>query len=1069
MAGGGRRIGVRGAVLALVTAALLAPTQASAGPGGPVMAGAAVVDGTYRVGSSAGQYAPTRDEGYGDVDPNVQQVKNQASYGVQARESVRAIVVKGADGSYVAMISDDHYIPQDELWRRTAQILDKSTGGKINQSNLVMAVTHNHSSPSYSSMSWGVWTFQDVFDFRFFDYYARQNARAVEQALANMHRVRVSATASEFDAFQRNPMGPDWADDGTPIGFPRPETDRDLSVVRFEDVDDPGRPRPLATIVNIGQHPEFLAGYNLISGEYPAETERMVDRAEGGVTILTQNATGTSEVERDNWHPVDKRELFDHAQYNQMEWGARQLASAVIANIRSIEAQRPNPDDRPRPYGGTSFRDRFVPWMSRFPVAMDDRWFPGPVSHPYPGVSNCRTDPALQGDPRLPVAGLPDCKEVEAGGSLMPVISQAGLPFPGVSTDTLQALGIPIPENYSAPSTTALQPTLGVHMQAFRLGDILFTICPCEQWSDQSHNIKTRTDETTGNEYLGYDPTSPSAHPSLRCEKNDDGTYRDDGSGTGTWTCATREPLPNSPPETRKLPDRLVQRMRSQILNDASGWDDPRCLELGCGLQAESEPPDLTKIYGNFTHDDTTVRGGREQSKDFASKYGYKMTITVAMANDYNGYIASYRDYMSRDHYRKALTGFGSHSMDYFATRLTQMGHALAGEPTARDAIERQTEPGKLDLEWSALVAKQQADRIVQEQKVAAVSDVASRGVQAYEARIPDDGGSERALTQPKDIERFDAATFTWDGGNNYTDNPTVVVQRKVGGKWVEFADQSGEVPVVLKYPFTSEGFDPAALGNGLIRYQLGGQVWRWTATFEAFVSRFDLVDPQGRSYRATPPGDYRFLVRGAWRRGGRDTPYTRTSRTFKVKRWSGIRALRLKRGKKWRLSFAAGPTNVHKEKTVRRTDRPPLEKGDPEIAFTIGPVDYPDTARDQKATGARFLDDLRGYSAASRAQVEHYCLDCTFRPWMDATGTALSGALTATVQFRRGGRTVAVERVRSTSGRFRTRRAVRPGERARIVIRDRWANYSRPVGISRPSAAGAGRRGRGRRPGLTG
>jgi len=43
--------------------------------------------------------------------------------------------------------------------------------------------------------------------------------------------------------------------------------------------------------------------------------------------------------------------------------------------------------------------------MNQFPVAMDDRWFPGPVSHPYPGVSSCRTDPAFQGDPRLPVVG----------------------------------------------------------------------------------------------------------------------------------------------------------------------------------------------------------------------------------------------------------------------------------------------------------------------------------------------------------------------------------------------------------------------------------------------------------------------------------------------------------------------------------------------------------------------------------------------------------------------------------------------------------------------------------------
>src|SRR5437764_12727609 len=90
--------------------AALAPVAHAAGQ---VRAGVAMLDGTYHVGNSAGQYASTRDGGYGDVDPHAQQVKNQASYGVQARESVRALVVKARGGRYVALVSDDHYIPQD--------------------------------------------------------------------------------------------------------------------------------------------------------------------------------------------------------------------------------------------------------------------------------------------------------------------------------------------------------------------------------------------------------------------------------------------------------------------------------------------------------------------------------------------------------------------------------------------------------------------------------------------------------------------------------------------------------------------------------------------------------------------------------------------------------------------------------------------------------------------------------------------------------------------------------------------------------------------------------------------
>src|SRR4051794_32433440 len=549
------------APLVLVLVALAGAGPASA-KGANVQAGAAVLDGTYHVGNSAGQYASTRDGGYGDVDPHAQQVKNQASYGVQSRENVRALVVKGADGNLIALVSDDHYIPQDALWRRTAQILDQKTGGLVNEKNLTLTVTHNHSSPSYSSLDWGVWSFQDAFDFRFFDYYANQNANAVLKALANLKPVRVSATVVHFDAFQKNPMGPDWADDGTPDGFPRPHTDHDLSVVHFQGL---RRHDSVATLFNWGQHPEDLEGYDLISGEFPAEAERFIDRTLGGVSIFTQNATGTSEVEEDRWHPVHDRELVDHAQYNQMEWAARQLATAVIGAARDIQAQRPNRDDRPTPYGGTSYHDRFVPWMSRFPVAMEDRWFPGPVSHPYPGVSSCRTDPALQGNPRLPVVGLPDCQDVPAGDSLSPVISQTGVGFPGLSTDTFESLGIPVPENYAFPSTGALEDTLGVHMQAFRLGDILFTVCSCEQWVEQSYNIKTRTDTKPDNEWLGYDPTSPDADPTEKCTRKD----------AKSWTCTIWDYPKVGSPDVRTLPDEQIQHMRAEILNDANGWDDP--------------------------------------------------------------------------------------------------------------------------------------------------------------------------------------------------------------------------------------------------------------------------------------------------------------------------------------------------------------------------------------------------------------------------------------------------------------------------------------------------------------
>lgn len=1028
-----RNVALKLLAVAVTAASTTAP--ASAQEAGQVQAGAAVVDSAYHVGNSAGQYSTTRvtepghhGDSLGDKDPHLQQVKNQASYGMHSRPSVRALVVKGADGRYVALLSTDHYIPQDALHRRTAQLVEQRTKGAIKASNLTMAVSHNHSSPSYSSINWGVWAFQDVFDFRFFAYYADRQAEAIVQAAEKLHDVRMSATTSYFDNFHKNPMGPGVGDDHTPVGFPRLYTDHDLSVIRFENVDDPGNPRPLATLVNIGEHPEFLPGLELITSEYVGTMQRMVDRAAGGVTLFTQNATGTSEIEEEYSHPIEQRQAFNHAGYAQMSWAAKQLADAVVGNVRDIERQQvtadPDPSHDPgRLYGGTPYADRFIRWTSSFPVAMESRWFPGPVSHPYPGVSSCRTDAALALNPRVPIIGLPDCTEVPAGASLMPVVGQVAPSSPGITTDTFTRLGIPLPSNYSVPSTVALQDTTGAHLQAIRLGDILLTVCSCEQWAEQSFNVKTRTDTRPGNEYLGYDPTAPDADPANRCVQNGDGTYEADGSGTGTWTCT-----PGG-----KHVDRLVQRLRSRVLNDATGWDDPTCDEMGCGLRGESEPADLPEIRGNFTHDDTDVRGGSVQSEEFAAARGYRMVVPISMANDYNGYIASYRDYMQRDHYRKALTAFGAHSMDYLSTRMVRLGHALKGDPAARRAIDREAVVEKAAPEYAALAAKTAADQAHADVKARAVGEAADAGVRAYDPTVPDDGGSESDMRQPRDIERFDAATFTWVGGNNYSDSPVVVVERKEGDKWVRFADSTGEVPVNVQYPGTD--------ATSLLTYRLGGQVWRWTATFEAFVSRFGLVDPQGGTYRATPAGSYRFIVEGRWRRGGADRPYTRVSRVFEVAPWRGITVEGLALDAERRVAFTAGPRSTTSEVRVRGTSRRDFGR----LTFEIGPVDYPDHVKDQAATGFRFLTKQRNYSTEALpdgkpdlARAQHYCQDCRFGDWLDA-----SGRLTATITYVSLTGTRTTEAVTSTDGTFRGTRPVAAGERAEVVIEDEWGNSS--------------------------
>ena len=339
------RNGVTGMWGALALAlALLAPGTAHAD--GQLRAGAAVVDATWHVGASAGQYASTRDEDgpdqFHEFDPSVNSYKNKPSYGMQSRLNVRALVVEGPDGKRFALVKNDLYIPQDLLWRRTAQLLEADPTLGIGKDNLVMAVTHDHSSPYYSSTGAGAWTFQDVFDVRFYNYYAQRQAQAVREAVAKLTPVRVGASTTAFDKTPRNALGPDLAaapgpTAGSPAGFPDSYTDRTMSVVRF----DKPSGEPVAVLVNFSLHPEFLNGNDLISADYVGPLQRMIDRRTKAVTIFTQNAVGNSEPERNSYHNIHERLDFTHKEYAQAEWGAKLMADAAVDTWREIAEGAP--------------------------------------------------------------------------------------------------------------------------------------------------------------------------------------------------------------------------------------------------------------------------------------------------------------------------------------------------------------------------------------------------------------------------------------------------------------------------------------------------------------------------------------------------------------------------------------------------------------------------------------------------------------------------------------------------------------------------------------------------------
>ncbi|MDX6583517.1 MAG: hypothetical protein QOI10_2701 [Solirubrobacterales bacterium] len=987
---------------AAVCGAVALPASAAA----TVRAGAAVADASWHVGASAGQYASDGtfgvDPDNGTYDPTTHSIRRANSYGIQSRLEVRALVIEGPSGNRIAIAKTDQYIPQDLLYRRAAQLLESEGDCGITAQTLTMTATHDHSSPMYSSTSWGVWAFQDVFDVRFYNYLSRQIFTAVERACDRLVPVRVGAAVGQFDKTHRHSFGPAIGDDGTPAGYPFSNTDHALSIVRFDDISDPEHPKPVANLVNWSGHPEMLEGNDLIAADYIGPAQRMLDRATGAVTVWTQGAVGTAEPERSSYHSVHERLEFSHKDYAQAEYAAHLLTGKLLDVWHGIGADDP-PD-----------RDRYIPFMSDFPVQMTDHWYPGPFSHPYPGVSNCRADRTLAGEYLLPVIGLPDCSTPMEG--LRSLADLLGLPDPpvpdpppidpGLSTDDFEALGIPVPENYGAPGYSGLEEDIDVHLQGIRLGELYLPICACEQWYDQSKNIETRTDRIAGDEYLGYDWGA-------RCTATGDGTYAADGSGTGTWTCPnpndTSQPLP-------PISDLHYERMRAQVNNPANGWND-----LSNVHWAESEPANPQLIKGNYTHDDDAT----------SAALGYDLTIPISMANDYNGYIATYREYQRGDHYRKALTGWGPHSSDYLATRLAYIGRQMHDPNVALPA----------DMQTEALLApKTTAELALNDARAEALGTAGQAAVDAYEAALPDDAPAA-VVAQPADVERFDAALFTWNGGSNFTDNPVVTVERETApGVWTTYADQSGELPVTLEFPH----------GEDVASYLSGDQAWHWTAHFEAFVAPFDT----GSGSRATPAGNYRFVVHGIHRSGGAPVPYDLTSDAFEVRPWSGITIDDMRLNDDRSISFRVGPRSTY---TVGGPDSDvDVNGGGPTLEAEVGPIDYPDSYD----SPTRFIDSRRtAYrdpgAPGDQTKLEWFCFDCSFRPWLDA-----GDAAQAFVTIRRAGSGALVDRVPASrdGDRWLTARGLRPNEVAAVEpgdVTDAFGDYNGAASAQLSGGAG--------------
>jgi len=850
---------MRGAWLlaAVLLSACGRSTPPAAGNGGPgpgtpppaseskVRAGVAVVDMTPEVGYCAGQYCDYATDTLGglingDFDPFLTHKLKHASYGVQSRLTARAIVVEGSDGKRIALLKTDNYIAQDLLLRRVGQLLDQGDSG-IGYPQILHHVTHNHSSAYASTLAVGLFLFQDVFDARFFERQARAMAAAIEHAAANLKPARMGATEIRHRVYKGNVVRLATALDGTPAGYPLEYGDHGLVLIRFDDLSDPTQPKPLAAWVNWGEHPESLDPHDLHSADFLGPLERFVGRELGAPLLFSQADVGSAE------NSGDAKELLSDAGEVCGEWPGD--AEPPVRNdcaqgqgtlrdwnhhgyVQTERNVRFLADDIRRAWDAIGRGEAQVPLSGDFTVDHRTAWVPGPLSHPVPTVSNCNTELSLSGDVGVPVAGLPDCGRYGVPGET-PLSGPAATLFA-----TLKAEGVPVPDHYSGPGFGAVEENLRLKLQAFRLGDILLASCACEPQADLVLNLESRLNEVVGDFYAGFDwacllpdfAGDPAYAAACEIQKR----YFDPGDPENR---AGEIAGDNFAPEA-------IARVRAQVHNDARGWDDP-----ANAPSAETEPADLAAIKGNFT---------REEIQDLGAP-GYKLAVAVGHAGDYNGYTVSYREYMSRDSYRKALTAYGPHTADYMATRLVRLGAALQGGP------ELAAEP--LDLAATVDETRQQAQALL-------VGRLSGAAYEAWQAGMPNDVGPAEPLQQPTDITRFAAAQFSWRGGSTAADQPQVRVEREMAPEqWSAYADQSGELPVRVQFP---QGV------AGVLRTYAGVQEWIWTASFEAY-SAFPA------RLGSTPLGRYRFCVEGNLRQSRADTPYAFCSEPFAVRAWDGI------------------------------------------------------------------------------------------------------------------------------------------------------------------------------------
>ena len=652
------------------------------------------------------------------------------------------------------------------------------------------------------------------------------------------------------------------------------------------------------------------------------------------------------------------------------------MADAIVDTWRDVERETP---ERART---ASCRSRAHPGRDGATAGSRARLapVPGRLELPHrPAFARRPADPGRRACPtaRRPVGVLDELAEHLRPARSRPTRRSAAVD-PGITTDDFQALGIPVPENYSAP---VLRRARGGRRASTSRRSGSATSCSrsarASSGPTSRSNIKTRTDSRAGQRV-----------PRLRLGRSAAPSNGDAAAAPG--------PAPTRATRRRNLPadhrPASSSGCSAQVNNDANGWND-----LANVLRAESEPP--TRARSRATTRTSELPACARLPADRPDLDGQRLQRL-------------HRD-LPRVPARRPLPQ-GAHRLGSALQRLP--GHAAGARWAAHlhGGAARAAPPRSVEAKVDRRPSRSTTQRATRSARSATTS------VAAYEAALPDDGGS--------------AAAGPAAAGHRALRRHVLHLERRLElhrQPARQGAAPAGRRVARLRRPVRRDAGDarvPAAARTCRATCRAGRN---GTGRPTSRRSRRTSTPTRATAPRRRGPTASSSTASAA--RAEARLPTTSSRATFEVRRWDGITVDAIKVDRNGRVVFTVGPRHSHDRFLRRAADRRP----------TIGPIDYPDSYDSPipfiKEERAAFSDPAAPTSAT---KLEWYCFRCSFRPWAD-TGRPEIAYLTF---VRRDGSRTRVRARERTGASFYSTRALRGDETAFVAagdVRDAFGNVN--------------------------